>query len=192
MTRAPHTHHQPNQALSRPTVVSSVVNTSDANTVHPARSNGVHNRAEYKPFIAAHCPIRLPDDRVRAVRCNEELMRTNHERSLQTVTATVAVETGNSLMTKGEPQMSQTEPLSRLAVESVESLMEMFQHFMQDGRLCRSEYAQITSQMHEAHHRAMLVDDAQALSVSMMRNGPESQRTKRLVRQFHEDHDSAA
>lgn len=48
MVRIPHTSW-PYRASNRLTqLVGSVVNTSDANTVHPARSNGVHNRAEYE------------------------------------------------------------------------------------------------------------------------------------------------
>lgn len=84
--------------------------------------------------------------------------------------------------------MAQTIPLSQRAVETVEVLIDMFHQFMQDGRLCAREHQELTTQMREAHRKAMEVDEAQSLSVSMMRNGPGSQRTKRLTRQFIEDH----
>lgn len=85
----------------------------------------------------------------------------------------------------------QTTPLSRIAVEQVEELIDLIDDVTADGILTADERQMLGVESHEAYAATMATDDAFALGISMMRNGPMSQRTKRLTRQYAQDHDAA-
>lgn len=85
----------------------------------------------------------------------------------------------------------QTVPLSRVTVQEVENLIDLLQEVTADGIFCSSDRTRVSAQEQEVYRAAMASDDAQALGISMMRNGPTSQRTMRLHRQYTQDHDAA-
>lgn len=86
----------------------------------------------------------------------------------------------------------QTTPKIRTAVQETENLIDVIQKVTADGVYCCNDRAIVNAQIKITYGAVMEADDAQALGISMMRNGPTSQRTMRLARQYEQDHGDAA
>ena len=82
----------------------------------------------------------------------------------------------------------QTQPLSRITVNEIEDILDTLVALSADGELCLKDQAQIRREIEEAYEAAIATDEAQALSVAMMRNGPQSPRVRKLTRLYVVDH----
>lgn len=82
----------------------------------------------------------------------------------------------------------QTIPLSRQTVQEIEDVIDAIDVATADGVVTAQEAIVILAEVREAHQTAMETDDAQAAGISFIRNGRNSQRSKRLTRAYDGDH----
>ena len=82
----------------------------------------------------------------------------------------------------------QTQPLSRITVQEIEDILDMWIELAADGELCHRDQAAIRKEIEEAYDAAIATDEAQAAGIAMMRNGPQSKRVKHLTRIYITDH----
>lgn len=82
----------------------------------------------------------------------------------------------------------QRQPLTRVAVEELEDVFDKFRAMASDGELCHNDQAALLVELQEALDATIAADEAQALGIAAMRNGPTSQRARRLRKSWNEDH----
>lgn len=77
--------------------------------------------------------------------------------------------------------MAMGERMTTTLVERTEVLMDTWRESMRDGVIYLSERRRIDAALEVVYRGTVDVDEATAITVAMLRNGPESQRVERLM-----------